>query len=307
MNFSAKVKSELLSKNLKKPCCKLAALSAFIRTSGSLVTRGKNVGFVLSSEAEQCAFFAAIIEKLFGEKPLKTEEKNGRAKFTYLSANTLPILISAGIVSRSGDDLTVKLDIDGEIVKNDCCVDAFVTGAFLGSGSVTVPEIDTEKTTGYHLEFVFSKYVTASDFADLLTRRGFLPKTVERKDNFVVYFKIAEEIADILAMMGSLNSYLYLTDITIKKVVRNKENRKLNCEMSNLNKQIDASFRIRQDIEAIDKSVGLDALPDNLRSVCLARLEDESASMSEIAQTLSITKSCLNHRLRKISEIAKNL
>ena len=307
MNFSAKVKSELIAKNLKKPCCKLAALSAFIRTSGSVITRGKKVGFVLSCDEEQGAFFSGLIEKLFGEKPFKVEERSGRVKITFLSENTLDILIKTKIVEKQGEELRILLDIDGEPVKSDCCKDAYIIGAFLGAGSVTVPEMDGGKSTGYHLEFVFSKYVTASDFADLLCSRSFMPKTVGRKDNFVVYFKSAEEISGIIAQMGAVNSYLYLTDILIKKEVRNDENRKINCEMSNLTKQIDASIKIRSSIETIKKSIGLDALPEPLQKVCSARLEDESASMSELAEKLGITKSCLNHRLRKIKNIADDL
>ena len=307
MNFSAKVKSELITKSLKKPCCKLAALSAFIRTSGSIVTRGKKVGFVLSCDAELGEFFISVVEKLFGETPTAYSKRSERVKITFLSDDSLDILLKTKIIEISGDGLNVRLDIDDELLKNDCCADAYIIGAFLGSGSVTVPEIDGGKSTGYHLEFVFSKYVTASDFADLLSRRGFMPKTVGRKDNFVVYFKSTEEISGVIAQMGAVNSYLYLTDIQVKKEVRNEENRKLNCEMSNLTKQIDAAIRIRRDIETIEKSIGLFALPETLRSVCAARLEDESASMSELAQKLGISKSCLNHRLRKISEIANDL
>lgn len=307
MNFSSMVKGELEAANVKKPCCKLAALSAFIRTSGSLVTRGKKVGFVLYSESDIGDYFAKIIEKLFNEKPLKSENKNGRVKLTYLSDDTLRILAECKIVDVDGEGINVRLDIDEDLIAEDCCAVSFIKGAFLGSGSVTVPEIDASKTTGYHLEFAFSKYVTAADFADLLSRKGFIPKTVERKENYIVYFKSAEEIGYVIALIGALNSYLYLTDILVKKEVRNDENRKLNCEMSNLTKQIDASIKARSDIETIANSIGLDALGENLKSVCRARLENEDASLSELAAVLGISKSCLNHRLRKISEIAKSL
>ena len=303
MSFSSDGKSEIISKKIKKPCCKISALSAFIRTSGSVVTKGDKIGFSFTSEREIAEYFSAIVEKQFGEKIRKRVEKNGRERVTVLSATSYKVLIETGIIELIGDGLNVKLDVSFDIIKNDCCLTSFIIGAFLGSGSVTVPKIDKKKTTGYHLEFVFSKYVTASDFADLLSRKGFFPKTVERKDNFVVYFKNTEEIGDMIAILGANKNYLKFTDILITKEVRNDENRKLNCEMSNMTKRIDAFLKIREDITLIDESVGLDALGENLKSVCIARLENEEATLSELSAVLGITKSCLSHRLRKISEI----
>ena len=307
MSFSSDVKSEIISKKIKKPCCKTAALSAFIKTSGSIVTKGRMIGFSFVSEKDIAEYFSAIIEGVFGEKIKRSDEKNGRIKVTVLSATSFRILVETGIIEILSDGLSVKLGIADEMIANDCCRSAFMIGAFLGSGSVTVPYIDTKKSTGYHLEFVFSKYVAANDFADLLSSKGFFPKTVERKDNFVVYFKNAEEIGDLIAVLGANKSYLKFTEILITKEVRNEENRKLNCEMSNMTKRIDAFIKTREDVALIEESVGLDALGETLKSVITARLENEEASLGELAEILGITKSCLNHRLRKISEIAKNL
>ena len=307
MSFSSDVKSEIISKKIKKPCCRLSALSAFIRTSGSIITKGRKIGITFVCESEIADYFSSIIEKVYGEKVKKSVEKNGRVKVTVLGEKSFKILVDTKIVETTEDGLNVRLDIDESLVENDCCLTAFIIGAFLGSGSVTVPKIDKKKTTGYHLEFVFSKYVTAADFADILTRKGFIPKTVERKDNFVVYFKNTEEISDLLAVLGANRSFLLFTEIQITKEVRNEENRKLNCEMSNMTKRIDAFLKTREEIFSIEESIGLDALGENLKSVCVARLENEEASLSELAEILDISKSCLNHRLRKISEIAKNL
>ena len=307
MSFSSDVKSEIISKKIKKPCCRLSALSAFIRTSGSIITKGRKIGITFVCESEIADYFSSIIEKVYGEKVKKSVEKNGRVKVTVLGEKSFKILVDTKIVETTEDGLNVRLDIDESLVENDCCLIAFIIGAFLGSGSVTVPKIDKKKTTGYHLEFVFSKYVTAADFADILTRKGFIPKTVERKDNFVVYFKNTEEISDLLAVLGANRSFLLFTEIQITKEVRNEENRKLNCEMSNMTKRIDAFLKTREEIFSIEESIGLDALGENLKSVCVARLNNEEASLSELAEILDISKSCLNHRLRKISEIAKNL
>ena len=307
MSFSSDLKIEIITKKIKKPCCKVAALSAFIRTNGSVITRGEMIGFTYLCESEVAEYFSKVIESIYSEKCIKNEEKNGKTEITVLSESSSKILVDAKIIDITVDGFNVLLDISDSLLKDKCCADAYITGAFLGAGSITVPTMDKDKTTGYHLEFVFSKYVTASGFADLLSSKGFFPKTVERKDNYVVYFKNAEEIGDLIGLFGANKSFLKFTDIIITKEVRNEMNRKQNCEMSNMTKRIDAFLKTRDEIELIEQSVGLDALGENLKRVCTARLEYEDKSLSELADILGITKSCLNHRLRKISEIAKNL
>lgn len=308
MNFSAKVKSQIISEKISSPCCQLAALSAYLRTAGSIEISGGKIGFSLEGERDNNLFFSNIIKQLYGVTPsITTEKQQSRTKLTLINDVSFQILKDAQMVKieRSGYD--IQLGISEKLVKKPCCQHAFIKGAFLGSGSVTVPKMKSDKATGYHLEFVFSKYLTALDFSHILSDNGYIAKLVERKDAFVVYYKNSEEIGDLLVLMGAKNACLDLQDIILKKTVRNNINRITNCEMSNLNKQIDASLKSRIDIKTIDDCLGLDNLPLSLQLVAKARLEYPEDTLSALADRLQITKSCLSHRLKKLSAIAEGL
>lgn len=330
MNFSARAKAELCGINYESSCCKLAALSAFVRTAGSIISENEVYGFCVNAQTECVEYFAGIIKELFnetvefnysakGEKNLKTEknQKNAgktRAKkrpagFSLISDKSTEILIELGIFKIVGGELVISLDPEGYLTENDCCKKAYIAGAFMGGGSVTVPGVEGEKSssTGYHLEFVFSKYLTAASFSDLLCERGFLPKLIDRKENFVVYFKQNEEIKDILAYMGAQKSVIALADLVVLRNVKNNINRTNNCEYHNISRQIDASIKTCAAIKTIESTVGLDALAEELKETAVARIEKSDLTLSELAAYLGISKSCLNHRLRKLNAVAEQL
>lgn len=313
MTFSEKAKNEILGKNFDEPCCQLSALSAFVRGAGTISTHDGNVGFETVTENENAfAVFDELIKTLYGVEPVKsefTDKLTGRKKYslTVVNGKSLSILVELGIVSIDGGGLAINLSIDRYITENDCCKKAYVRGAFIGSGSVTVPSVGGKTNKGYHLEFVFSKYQTANDFAALLTEQGFLPKLTERKETFVIYFKNGEEISDILAYMGATKSCFELKDVIISKDIRNDTNRKVNCEIGNLSKQVDASIKQIKSINAIIETVGLESLPSNLKDTAELRLDNPDATLEELSALLGVSKSCMNHRLRKLIEIAKNL
>ncbi|MBO5713267.1 MAG: DNA-binding protein WhiA [Clostridia bacterium] len=313
MTFSEKVKNEIISKFNASPCCKIANLSAFVRGSGTIESAGGFVGFEIVTENE-VAFnaYKDILVTLFGaELDLKIIKdkltKKNKYSLTFLSSKSLSVLVELGILSVGQDGITLNLSIDKYVVENDCCVKEYIKGAFIGSGSVTVPSLTDKKNKGYHLEFVFSKYQTADDFSLLLTSQGFLPKLIERKERYVIYFKNAEEISDILAYMGATKSCFALNDVIIEKDIRNDTNRKVNCEIGNLNKQVEASIKQTKNISIIIETVGLDSLSKELKDTANARLQNPDATLDELAEILKVSKSCANHRLRKLNEIAKNI
>ncbi len=308
MNFSAQVKNEILTDRIQYSCCKRAALSAFLRTAGTVEIRHGKIGFSTSSEHSINQYFAQIIYDLYGATgETVIDEKGDRSKFTLISDVGLKILIDTQVLLVDRNGIEVQLSIDEKILKKKCCQRAFLKGAFLGAGSITVPKINSQKATGYHLEFVFSKYVTAQDFAQILSDNGYIAKLIERKDSFVVYFKHSEEICDLLVLMGAQKQSLALTEIIVTKTVMNNTNRVFNCEMSNLNKQVDASLKVRTQIETIDRLLGLDKLPLPLKEVACARMEYPNDTLSQLATRLNLTKSCLSHRLKKLCEIADGL
>ncbi|HBK02144.1 MAG TPA: DNA-binding protein WhiA [Clostridiales bacterium] len=308
MNFSAEVKRELVKEKLKSPCCKRAALSAFLRTAGTIETYKGKVGFSASADDDILEYFGAIIKSLYGGAvEIKSDKGEKRKRLRFIGDEALNALIDCEILKTEQSGLDIIFGVSKYIVEDDCCKRAFVTGAFLGSGSVTVPSFTGGSKTGYHLEFTFNMYQVSADFSDILCALGFTPKSVERKDSFVVYFKSSEEIADVLTVMGAKKASLALTDLIIKKGVMNNTNRALNCEMSNITKSVEASVKIREAIALIESVASLSSLPPKLREVAEARTEDPEASLSELADKLGITKSCLCHRLDKIKKIAESL
>ena len=134
-----------------------------------------------------------------------------------------------------------------------------------------------------------------------------MPKLIERKETFIVYLKTIDEITELLAIMGAEKAVEKITALAIEKEEKNNYNRKLNCEISNMSKQMGASAKQIKAVMKIDQVMGISELPDNLRVVAEARVKNKNLTLSELAEKLGLTKSCLNHRLRKIVEISENL
>ncbi len=313
LSFSEQVKKQILSAKFEQTCCSISALSAFVRGAGTLFASGGLLGFEIITENKQaCDFFANVLKIVYGEsvETIKLADKlKGRNKYLmrYLNANSTRVLIDLGIISNDKDGTTINLKIDKYLVENQCCKKAYIIGAFIGGGSLTVPKNDLKTQTGYHLEFVFSNYQTAQDFAFIMSEEGFIPRLVQRKDSWIIYFKNRQDICDLLFYMGAKKSYFELSELMIEKDIRNETNRRINCEIANIEKQVNASISSIASIETIEQSVGLDVLPLPLKTVAIMRKENSESSLSELASLMGISKSCLNHRLRKITEIAKNL
>ncbi|MBR6737039.1 MAG: DNA-binding protein WhiA [Clostridia bacterium] len=313
MTFTEKVKNEIISNKKVQPCCQISALSSFIRGAGTLISKGGNIGFEINSEnGDAIEYFAGVITSVFGLEPkLRVQKDNLTSKTKYrltvLSSKSLMLLKELGIITITDKGPTVNLLIDRYLVSDDCCKRSYIAGAFLGAGSVTVPSKTSKSRTSYHLEFVFSNYGSASDFSEVISLMGFIPKLTERKENFIVYFKNGDEIGDLLIFMGAKKSGFEVKDIVIEKEMNNATNRRFNCDISNINKQIEASLKQVKDITTIQETIGLDGLSVALKQTANLRLENRDATLEELASISGLTKSCLNHRFRKIAEIAKNL
>lgn len=312
-NFTGEIKKEILKAGVGNACCKTAALSAFLRTTGSVIRRGPLVGFEFVTESENVAeFFIGLFEELYGAElrivQATTDNRNGRDRliFQCVSERSLYILSELGIAEREGDSVSLSLGIDPYLIENECCKLAFVKGAFLGSGSCTVPRME-EARSGYHLEIVLFNKFLADDFCELLAYFDILAKCVVRKNAYVVYLKSRDSISDFLDLIGAKNALNKLDDLADKKDERNRINRVANCLQKNFDKSVLASVRQICAIETIRECIGLSELDETLRITAQARLEDKEASLKELAERLGITKSCLNHRLRKLVKIADEL
>ena len=193
--------------------------------------------------------------------------------------------------------------VDGMLVQRSCCKRAYIRGAFLVSGSMSDPQ------KSYHFEIVCSSEKQAEQLCILM--REFVPdaKVVRRKKYYIVYIKEGAQIVDILNVMEAYTSLMDLENVRIVKEMRNTVNRKVNCETANINKTVGAAVRQIEDIRLIERKLGLSSLADNLREIAEARLEHPDTPLKELGEYLSppVGKSGVNHRLRKLSEIAEQL
>lgn len=313
-NFTEEIKSEIMLSQPENSDCAAAFLSAFLRTSGSVVSSGGAFGFEIVTENEGSArYVSQLIEKNFGVAVSRTgavsDSMSGRDKYTVscLGDGAFSLLETMGVIEADEDGISLKLGIDRKLTENDQCRSAYLKGAFLGGGSCTLPEEQTYSRTGYHFEIVFSNRVTAGDFCELLCQFEVLAKLVGRKDRSVVYVKSKEVISDLLNQMDTVNCLDKLNRIVEYKDRSNNSNRVANCSVSNIDKAVTASVAQIKAIEIISQTIGLQSLDKNLFEVAEARLADPDASMRELADRLNITKSCINHRMRKISEMASQL
>ena len=312
-NFTVEVKKELLRKGLENACCKTAALSAFLRTTGSVLRSGSQIGFEFVTESEYIAeFVIALLEDLFGAElkvvQATADARNGRNRLVFqcLSSRSLYILSELGILSVNGEELMLNLGIDRYLLENECCRRAYILGAFLGSGSCTLPKME-EARSGYHLEIVFSGKTVADDFCEILAEYEILAKCVLRKGSSVVYLKSRESISDFFSLLGAEKAIEKLDERAEEKDVRNHINRVANGLQENLAKSLEASVKQIQAIRTIDSVIGLSELDETLRETAVARLADKELSLKELAERLQVSKSCLNHRLRKLVKIAEEL
>jgi len=190
---------------------------------------------------------------------------------------------------------------DPELLQRTCCKKSFLRGVFLSAGLLSDPG------KGYHLEIVCETRADSRELRDMMNYFDIEAKTVERKGNYVVYCKEGDQVADFLALIKAELSLLNLENVRVLKDVRNKINRRVNCETANLGKTVSASLSQTQAIERLKKNDRLDGLPFILREAAELRLQYPEATLTELGQMMDppVGKSGVNHRLRKLKEIAE--
>lgn len=189
--------------------------------------------------------------------------------------------------------------VDGEEDKQ-----SYLRGVFMICGSINDP-----KTSRYHLEFVISNEQTANFINNLLNEMYFKSKVIKREKNFMVYIKEAEKISDFIKMINATNSLFYYEDIRIYRDHKNMTNRLNNCEQANVDKSLSSSQEQLEMINELKERYDFDLLDDKIKTICIYKEKYPESSMSELAEIISvetekpITKSCINHRFRKIKEM----
>ena len=203
------------------------------------------------------------------------------------------------------DGFQIKETVPLKFLDDDAKVRSYLRGAFLAAGSVNNPE-----TSRYHLE-IYSLYEDHNNtICEMMNRYGLNARKTERRSGYITYLKEAEKIADFLSLIGATNSMLKFEDIRIVRDMRNSVNRIVNCETANMNKVADAARKQIENIDYIERTVGLSKLPDKLQAVAQARKAHPEVSLKELGELVAggpISKSGVNHRLRKINEFAQKL
>lgn len=293
MSFSGDVKRELGKQYSKSRHCQLAELAAILEMVGK-VQEGTGILEITSDNMVVIEKYAALMKQIFAvdiTKPLKGE---------------MVTRILTTLKWCKEDCFSLPLDeqrADGLLVQNVCCKRAFIRGAFLASGSMSDPN------KSYHFEIVCRTKVQAEQLQQLMNGFETDAKIVERKGHYVVYLKEGSQIVDMLNVMEAYVSLMNLENVRILKEMRNSVNRKVNCETANISKTVNAAVKQLEDIEFIRSKMGLDQLPQNLREIALLRLEYPEAALKELGNYLTppVGKSGVNHRLRKLAEIADDL
>lgn len=309
MSFSTTVKNEIARTIPESKCCKKAELSGLIRVDGTILI-GAKWQLSLEVKTENAAVarkFLKLMKLVYNIETQMSILRKNRLKKNYsyrikiAEADKIKdILVDLGI---SDDGFFLNSGVSREINENSCCKRAFLRGVFLGSGSVIDPE------TGYHMELVLEDEEFAKLLVTLLNSFELTPKINERKGYYIVYLKESEQIVTFLSIIGAYNGVFAYENIRIQKGVRNKVNRLVNCETANLNKSIDASFKQIENIKLIDEKIGIENLPENLQIIANLRLENPDVSLRELGEMLHppLSKSGINHRIRKIDAISKKI
>lgn len=312
MSFSSTTKNELSRLPIQNRCCAIAELAAIVRMSGTIqITGMKRISLKFGTENAAIARrIFTLLKILYNTDVEVMVRKNKQLK---KNNNYLIIVNSMEITTKILEDVGFLTDEDSSyytidyktpenLIENRCCRRAYIRGAFLG-GSISNPE------KAYHLEFVTNSIEHGKDLSEIINSFNLDSKIVVRKENYVVYIKEGGQIVDILNIMEAHQALLKLENIRVFKDVRNNINRLVNCETANLSKTIDASLRQVENIEYIDSKIGIDKLPKNLREIARLRLQYREASLKELGTMLKppVGKSGVNHRFRRIDEIAEDL
>ena len=310
MSFSLEIKEELETRIDTAKHCQIAEFAAIMAFCGKVRRRtGGLMGLELTTENEVVR--RKVVElaiKAFSASEesfeVEYEEKNNRIINIFINDEKLIAKILMAI-KWCDDNFTVvePVFVNHRIIQKECCKRAFIRGAFLAAGSISDPN------KSYHYEIVCEYEEDAVQMQELLKFFNLDAKIIQRKRNYVTYIKEGNNITDVLNIMGAFVSQMKLYNVMILKGMRNDVNRKVNCETANLNKTIEAAVKQIRDIEYVRDTVGFESLSDGLREVAEIRLKNPDMKLKDIGELLNppVGKSGVNHRLRKISELAQKL
>jgi len=306
LSFASQTKKELTLIQAGS-CCSKAELSALIRMNGTVRVSKPHV--VLDISTENAAIARRIYMLIKEQYRLHTEllvRKKMRLKKNNVYIVRIPnsveqLLTDLHIVSEG---FQFTSGIDRRIIRKNCCKRAYLRGSFLAGGSVNNPE-----GSSYHLEISSMYEEHCRAICELANEFHLNGRCIERKKGFVFYLKEGEKIIEFLNIIGAHQALLKFEDVRIMRDMRNSVNRIVNCETANLQKTIGAAVRQIDNIKLLQREIGLENLPEKLREVAEVRLKHPDMNLKEVGELLKgkVSKSGVNHRLRKINEMAEKL
>ena len=309
ISFSLRTKEELAKLPLHRPCCQRAELTALARLSGTIeLLSGGKLQLRFDTESSVIAWRIFELIRQIYHFGCEVQMREGQRLYKHNSYRVR--VLDTDIARQMLDDVGILLadqEIDqaqplDQLLESDCCRRSFLRGAFLAAGSLSDP------ARAYHLEIVARDETLARLIERLICGYDMAANTINRKESNVVYLKDSENIVDLLNLMGATRALLEMENIRVEKSVRNNVNRAINCETANLDKTMSAAARQYEAIQTIERMGKFRTLSPQLRQVAEARLENPQATLQQIADMLpQVSKSGVNHRLRKLVDIANDL
>jgi hypothetical protein len=313
--FYVETKGELARMMPTAECCIIAELSAIARSSGRVEMRqnGDEPGPVFEISTENAAVarkIMAFVRSIYQVKPKVrfTRRRGGLPGNQYIvelpgDDGALQVLQDIGVVSQRGGSTSMRNGVPWEVLPRQCCFRCYLRGIFLARGYVQNPEKE------YHMEFMTDSAVHARGIVRLAESFSVVPKISRRKKGHMVYVKGGDDVAQLLRVMGAHSAVLTLESVRVIRGVRGDVNRVVNCETANLTKAVDAGLIQVAAIRTIDEFIGLKSLPPGLQEIAGLRLTNPEVTLRELGQMLSppISKSAVNHRMRRIVDMASRL
>lgn len=309
MSFSSELKEELSKiSNHNNECCKMAELAGYLITNCNVVK--ENGEFILKMTTENSSAIKRVynaFKKIYGIEPITNVTRettdNGMLFELYVSDKKDLQKIFENSLINIDANLQIVIDDKGKIKEKECCMKAFLRGVFLGTGSIATPE------NANHLEIVLNNVENANFINSILHELGVNAKIIKRKKSTVLYLKDAEEISKFLVIIGSNISVLSYEQTRVMKEYRNDINRKINCEVANMDKVATAASNQLNDIMLIKSKNRFMELSKELQDVALLREKNPEASLEKIGEMLEprLSKAGVSHRFKRIRQIADEL
>ena len=299
MSFSFDTKNELCRLPVQKLCCARAeayGILLYCNTFSSTEVR------IITENPNFAGRLPKLFHRAFGLRFDRQPEPGAEGKMVFQITERKKL---DHITNLLGYDprQNLVLHINFAMLEEECCRASFLRGIFFAGGSVTDP------LKRYHLELTTSHAQASRELDALLRECGYPPKSVSRNGSFVTYFKQSDQIEDFLTLIGAPVAAMKIMSAKLEKDLRNSVNRRLNCDSANLDKAVLAAQEQMESIRALQEAGLLEQLPDKLQLTAALRLENPELTLSELAEEFDppMSKSCLNHRLRKLSELAKTV